>query len=269
MFLWVFKGENLVDLKTLGELCRNSEDWGLLYFQAWSYHTGLCSEAKVSAEQIIWILKGWFLLWGVSDGRDWDFKWILFFLGILLMTHPRVNPPTQNSELKACPAAAEARIRANTQPGEVFFMWLCVLLYEHHHSNIFQAEVKQVFYENCPCWQIQSAVKPHGEESNPPRAKARGRLLVSCQRDFSGYRKYIKRKQDRSVRNTSTGLHPLLSALSSRPISPSRLTPLLRAGDKQCRGRVSRPATAWRKAIEHSELLACSLTHIGAFPSFI
>lgn len=107
---WVFKRENLVDLKTLGELCCNSEDWGLLYFQHWSYHTGLRSEAKVSAEQIIW--KVGFAL------RRLRLERLRFQINLVFPWHlagdvsPCESVSTkrswkENSELKASPAAAE------------------------------------------------------------------------------------------------------------------------------------------------------------------
>lgn len=54
---------------------------------------------------------------------------------------------------------------------------------------------------------------------------------------------------DGTLRNTSTALHPPLSPVSSRPISPSHLTSPLNGGDKQCASRV--PSSSAR--LERSE----------------
>lgn len=101
------------------------------------------------------------------------------------------------------------------------------------------------------------SVNTCGENTSPLRANARGRLFVSCQCDCTGKKKIYQKgnitlrvrwNSQKYCHSPSSPLSPLVSPLSSRPISPAHLAAPLHGCDKQCRSRVSSSTVAWREA---------------------
>lgn len=68
----------------------------------------------------------------------------------------------------------------------------------HYHAYVSKCGKRRlnafIFQKICHCWYSKYNLDTCGENTSPQRAAARGRLFMSCQCDWKGGRKCIKKK---------------------------------------------------------------------------